>query len=112
MTASEKIENLRKKYKRELPAKIALIKRDYELSLENGFTNESFIHFYKSIHSMVGGAATFGINEVSEISKLIELEIYPYIKSETNPSIEDLEKIKELISKLNKISTSIEQDSI
>lgn len=112
MTPFEKIENLKKKYKKELPEKISLIKRDYDVSLENGFTNESFISFYKSIHSMVGGAATFGIREVSEISKLIELEIYPYFKSKTNPSIEDLKKIKELILELNKISNSIEQDSI
>jgi len=112
MNPLEKIKYLTIKYKKELPQKISLIKSVFNVSLEKGFTDKEFISFYRSIHNIVGSAATFEINEISNTAKLIETEIYPYYKSKTNPSIEDLEKLKELILKLTVISNKIEQDSI
>jgi hypothetical protein len=112
MNPLEKIELLTIKYKKELPQKISLIKKNFEVSIEKGFTDEEFKSFYRSIHNIVGGAATFEMIDISNAAKLIEREIYPFYKNKTTPSIKELEKVKELILRLDILSNNIEQDSI
>lgn len=94
MTPQEKIEELKQKYKRELPDKFRAIEELFQKYETKGFDQESFNKFYRMVHNLVGSSATFGLMNVSQKARALEEMLKPYIIGHSTPSEKNNLKIK------------------
>lgn len=97
----QKLEELRETYTRKLPGKLQDI-RD-TLNEAQDITKqspESLKYLHNLVHSLVGSAGTFGLNELSEHMRRMETIIKHRLKKEHSIDAQSIEKLQALLAQI------------
>lgn len=96
----ELLAELKTQYGQELPAQITEIIQAWEIYSMQGWTAESHKTFLIRIHRVTGSAATFGFNELSELSGEIELLLKNKIIAGEKPAADVQQDIQTRVQQL------------
>ncbi len=80
---AEKMAKLKADYIAVLPQKLATIAEHFH-NLQQNDSTETRIQLYRSVHNLIGTSGTFGLNELSQAARSLEILLKPLIQETTH----------------------------
>lgn len=71
----EELQALKDSYAAQVPEKLALIDELWEKLVEQGWDEETFKTFHRTVHSMAGSAPVFGFATMGKSARELEIEL-------------------------------------
>jgi HPt (histidine-containing phosphotransfer) domain-containing protein len=91
----EKIIASRNNYKKLLPGKIQKIEEAWELLINEPWNDEQFLTFHRMVHTIAGSSGTFGLPEVGQSARQLEILLKPQLDSGEQPSTKQKHQIRD-----------------
>lgn len=101
---AEKLNALKRAFKQQLSAKFVDIQTLCTALERNTISHDQFLELHRLVHSLAGSAGTFGAIAVGSMARELEVMIKPLALSESAPTPEIIQRINEVLSRLNKAS--------
>lgn len=108
MTAANKLKRIREAYIKQLPAQLEVIRKAYSDVVQSSCAITELETLHRSIHTLKGACASFGLKTVSTVAAGGELLAKEAINLDTPPDSVWHQKIKECLATLAEATTKID----
>ncbi|MFQ3619427.1 MAG: diguanylate cyclase [Spirochaetales bacterium] len=100
----EKLKSLRIRYVESLPERREALQAALDrISQGDSFDRELYFEAQNAAHKFVGSGETFGFSQISNVAREIETLFEGWIKNQKPPSIEESQKVKNLMEQLSQL---------
>lgn len=101
ISAAGKLKRIREAYVKQLPAQMQSIQTAYTQAVQNSCRKDDLENFHRSMHTLKGACATFGLKSISIVAASGELLAKDALDSDDPPEKEWHQKIKECLATLD-----------
>lgn len=98
VSAAGKLKRIREAFVKQLPVQMQSIHTAYNKAVQNGCENDVLEVFHRSLHTIKGACATFGLKSISAIAASAEVLAKEVLDSELPPEEEWHQKIQECLT--------------
>lgn len=100
VSLDDQLAELRKSYVKQLPNKLAEIRKAQEDALSTSYNQEAMFKFYRLAHSLAGSGAIYGFAVIGDKARALELALKPHADAMTPPPDALLQTIQQQLQDL------------
>lgn len=108
----DQLAELRKNYVKQLPKKLAEIRKVQEEAWSPCYNQEAMFKFYRLAHSLAGSGAIYGFAVIGDKARALEMALKPHADATTPPPAALLETVQQQLQDLEVLIEQVTRQPI